>query len=281
MDRLLGVPLLRADAKMLTLTRPRYAARIASDAADIRAAQMLRALAFKVGTNTDGTDPDDIGPDQDSFDASCTHFLIEDRAQGGVGRVVCCFRVLLLAGGSELGQSYSAQFYDLQGLGGFAAPMLELGRFCIHPQAHDPDILRVAWAALTRYVDRQDVRLMFGCSSFCGLAADRYTDAFDLLRARHLAPDALRPRIKAPQVIRYGEQGEGRVPDRKRGLQQMPPLLRSYLAMGGWVSDHAVIDSRMNTLHVFTGLEIGSIPPARKRLLRAAAQMLDGIAPAG
>ena len=41
--------------------------------------------------------------------------------------------------------------------------------------------------------------------------------------------------------------------------------------MGGWVSDHAVIDARMNTLHVFTGVEIAAIPPARKRLLRAVA----------
>ncbi len=41
----------------------------------------------------------------------------------------------------------------------------------------------------------------------------------------------------------------------------MPPLLRTYLMMGGWVSDHAVVDRQMNTLHVFTGLEIGAIPP--------------------
>ncbi len=41
--------------------------------------------------------------------------------------------------------------------------------------------------------------------------------------------------------------------------------------MGGWVSDHAVVDQQMNTLHVFTGVEIGAIPPARKRLLRAVA----------
>ena len=51
----------------------------------------------------------------------------------------------------------------------------------------------------------------------------------------------------------------------------MPPLLRTYLLMGGWVSDHAVVDRDLGTLHVFTGLEIGAIPPARKRLLRGVA----------
>ena len=39
-------------------------------------------------------------------------------------------------------------------------------------------------------------------------------------------------------------------------MLRMPPLLRTYLLMGGWVSDHAVVDRHMDTLHVFTGLEI-------------------------
>ena len=51
----------------------------------------------------------------------------------------------------------------------------------------------------------------------------------------------------------------------------MPPLLRTYLMMGGWVSDHAVVDDDMNTLHVFTGLEIAAVPPARARALRMVA----------
>jgi len=50
----------------------------------------------------------------------------------------------------------------------------------------------------------------------------------------------------------------------------MPPLLRSYLAMGGWVSDHAVIVNELNTLHVFTGVEIARMPAGRARLLRRA-----------
>jgi len=39
----------------------------------------------------------------------------------------------------------------------------------------------------------------------------------------------------------------------------MPPLLKTYLAMGAWVSDHAVVDLNMKTLHLFTGMEISKI----------------------
>ena len=146
--------------------------------------------------------------------------------------------------------------------------MLELGRFCVHPDWKDPDILRLAWGRLAGEVDEQRAGLLFGCSSFAGVEADAYRDAFALLNARHLAPAHWLPRVKAPEVIRFATQAQ---PDARAGLQTLPPLLRSYLAMGGWVSDHAVVDRTMNTLHVFTGLEIAAIPPGRKRLLRALA----------
>ena len=48
----------------------------------------------------------------------------------------------------------------------------------------------------------------------------------------------------------------------------MPPLLRSYLALGGWVGDHAVLDRDLGTMHVFTGVEVRRIPAARARALR-------------
>ncbi|MEL6426276.1 MAG: ornithine-acyl-ACP acyltransferase, partial [Pseudomonadota bacterium] len=74
-----------------------------------------------------------------------------------------------------------------------------------------------------------------------------------------------------PKVFRFAKQLRLRKPDLKQANKGMPPLLRSYLVMGGWVSDHAVVDNDLNTLHVFTGLEIKGIPPGRARLLRMSA----------
>jgi putative hemolysin len=91
-----------------------------------------------------------------------------------------------------------------------------------------------------------------------------------MLKERHLAPQRWLPRVKAPDVFRFA-RGLRRKPDAKRAMLTMPPLLRSYLAMGGWVSDHAVVDRDLNTLHVFTGLEIRALPEARARLLRGVA----------
>ena len=142
-----------------------------------------------------------------------------------------------------------------------------LGRLTDH---RNGAVLRVAWGAMTRLVDDHGVELLFGCSSFAGTETEGYLDAFAMLKARHLAPKRWLPRVKAPEIFRYAARLR-RKPDAKKAMLKMPPLLRTYLIMGGWVSDHAVVDRHMNTLHVFTGLEIGAIPPARKRLLRAVA----------
>ncbi|WP_415920739.1 GNAT family N-acetyltransferase [Tateyamaria sp. SN6-1] len=241
---------------MITLKRGRYAVRIADTAEDVRAVQALRATCFGLARTHD----------IDRFDDICTHLMIH-RVSDGL--LVSCFRMLPLTG-AEISRSYSAQYYELSALEKFDGKMVEMGRFCVHPDIADPDVLRVAWGAMTGFVDDTGVELLFGCASFAGTETAQYLDAFAMLKARHLAPSRWLPRVKAPKVFRYAARLR-RKPDAKKAMLRMPPLLRTYLMMGGWVSDHAVVDDQMNTLHVFTGLEIGAIPPARKRLLRAVA----------
>ncbi|MFU8880965.1 MAG: GNAT family N-acetyltransferase [Rhodobacterales bacterium] len=247
---------------MQPLTKGHYRVRIADTAADVRAAQHLRQRAFHPATRKAEAD---AAIDEDPFDPLSRHVLIEDLQDG---TLVCCFRGLEFQAGSEIHASYSAQFYDLSRLARYPGRMIEIGRFCILPERSDPDILRLAWASLARHVEMQGIEMMFGCSSFVGTDHERYTDTFALLRADHLAPQEWQPGIKASQVFRFAAQLQG-PPDRRKAMQKMPPLLRTYLMMGGWVSDHAVIDQAMDTLHVFTGVEIRMIPQTRKKLLLA------------
>lgn len=236
----------------------RYRTRFASCPEDLRRAQALRFRCFRGGGE---------GLDRDAFDARAAHVLVEEAA---TDRLVCCFRLLRLKNGSEIGASYSAQFYGLGGLARYPRPMLEMGRFCVDPETRDPAVLRLAWGALAAQVDAQGIGLLFGCSSFPGLEPEAHAEAFALLKERHLGPACWRPSVKAPLVFRFASQPGLRTPDVKAAARQMPPLLRSYLAMGGWVSDHAVVDHDLGRLHVFTGLEARAVPPARVRALRAA-----------
>ncbi len=241
---------------MQPVAKGRLIARVDAGPSDVRAVQALRGRCFRAGT----------GPDQDAIDLICRHVLIENR---DTGVLVGCFRLMLLSSGVCIGDSYAARFYDLSALAQYDEPMIEMGRFCIAPDVPDhADILRLAWGAMTRHVDQAGVGMIFGCASFPGTDVAPYQDSFAMLRDRHLAPRRWRPRVKAPKVFRFVQRGRS-TPDAKRALTAMPSLLRSYLAMGGWVSDHAVVDDDLNTLHVFTAVEVKAVPPARARLLRA------------
>ncbi|MFT6088408.1 GNAT family N-acetyltransferase [Sulfitobacter sp.] len=238
---------------MIAMSNGRYDVFTAETPQDIQSAQALRALAFGLKTPFDS----------DAFDTHQRHVLVRER---GGGRLVCCFRIGVFEGPGIM-DSYAAQYYGLARLAGFEGKMMELGRFCVHPDAADPDIVRIAWAELTRFVDSQGIRLLFGCTSFKGTDPRAFLGTFALLAQDHLAPRAWHPTEAADEVVRFADLASDGL-GRKDALQHMPPLLRTYLLMGGWVSDHAVVDRHMNTLHVFTGLEIDAIPDNRKRLLR-------------
>ncbi|MEX2520849.1 MAG: GNAT family N-acyltransferase [Paracoccaceae bacterium] len=250
---------------MVTFLRGAYVARLAGSPADLEAAQRLRHLSFIAARGAAISGPRAEGLDSDHLDNDCEHMLVEERR---TGRLVCCFRMMALGSGAEIGRSYSAQFYDLGRLHAFKAPMMEMGRFCVHPEFRaDPNVIRVAWAAMAGFVKARGVEMLFGCSSFEGTAAEVYMDAFALLKARHLAPKRWLPRVKAARVFPFARLLRRRRPDLKAAAMKMPPLLRAYLTMGGWVSDHAVVDDDLDTIHVFTGLEVSRVPPSRARLL--------------
>lgn len=262
-----GAPERRAKMRF-GLTRGRYVVRLAETEDDVKAAQRLRHQLFRASqgqTASDGSDTDRL--DRDDFDAACDHVLIEERRTGALA---CCFRLLPLESGRDIGQSYSAQYYELSSLRDFPGKIVEMGRFCIHTDHRNGDVLRVAWAAMTRYVDERGFDLLCGCSSFEGNDGEAYADAFALLRERHLAPTRWLPRPKAPNIFKFAKLLRWRRSDPAKAMRLMPPLLRGYLSLGGWVSDHAVIDRDLNTLHVFTGLEVKRVPRRKAQLLRQA-----------
>jgi putative hemolysin len=221
--------------------------RRAQTAPDLAALQALRAQVFRAGH-----------PDHDAFDAQACHVIIEDAS----GLLLAGFRLLLIEDAAALHSCYSAQSYDLAPLAQLDVAMLELGRFCVRPGLRDPDVMRLAWAAITRFGEARGVGLLFGCTSFAGADWHAHQGAFAHLARYAIGPAALRPRPKAREHIALNASTS------IDSAATLPPLLRSYLGMGGWTSDHAVIDRDLDTCHVFTALEPGKIPAPRLKALR-------------
>jgi L-ornithine Nalpha-acyltransferase len=204
------------------------------------------------------------GPEQDAQDVLSAHVIVE-----GEAGIEAYFRVMLFGWGAGLSQGYAAQFYDVGPLSGYAKPIAEMGRFCVKPDGVHPDVLRLAWGAMTRVVDEGQAGLLVGCTSFHGADWEEHRAGLALLAAEFVGPGEHLPGRKAAEVVDLGLAGP--VQDRKASLAALPPLLRTYLGMGGWVSDHAVADRELDTLHVFTAVEVDRVPAARAASLRAVA----------
>ena len=223
------------------------------------AADMDRVLAFRRAAF-----PRVSAAEEDAQDALSAHVMVE----GEVG-LVAYFRVMLFGWGAGLTQGYAARFYDVGPLSGYSRPIAEIGRFCVAPGGVHPDVLRLAWGAMTRIVDEGRVGLLVGCSSFRGADWTRHRAGLALLSAEFVGPAQHLPGRKAAEVVELREAGP--VEERRAALAGLPPLLRTYLGMGGWVSDHAVVDRDLDTLHVFTCVEVDGVPAARAASLRAVA----------
>ncbi len=226
--------------------------RLAQTAADLAACQGLRHACFFQAPGTDA----------DAFDPLCQHVMV-----GGQGGLAGTFRVMILKNGAALSASYAATAYNLSPLSDYARPVIEVGRFCVAPGALGADVLRLAWGALTGMVDAHGAGLLIGCSSFAGADPVRHAAALALLGSYHRGPAGMIPLQRGGHIVPL----VGEVYDRRAALAGLPPLLRSYLGLGGWVSDHAVVDPVMDTVHVFTALCVDDVPPLRARALRALA----------
>ena len=232
--------------------------RLATSDADLRAVLRLRGQCFRGAA--------DEGIDQDRFDPAAQHIMVEDAR----GTCLCTARVTFWTGRDIL-QSYAAHSYGLSALAQRFTRFAELGRCCIAPQAHAAAVSRLSWGMLTQMLESHGTELLFGCPSFAGTDPALYDGAFAVLAAHHLAPAPWGVTRQAAEVF---DLTGARTPPQPMGLNQIPGLLKTYLNMNGKVSDHAVIDRDLNTMHIFTGIEIAKIPTARVRLLRSLARDL-------
>lgn len=91
--------------------------------------------------------------------------------------------------------------------------------------------------------------MLFGCASLPGTDPDALSDELTYLYHNHLAPPALRVRALAERRVEM-LRADPQLIDHRRSLARLPPLIKGYLRLGGYVGDGAVIDAQFNTTDV-------------------------------
>jgi L-ornithine Nalpha-acyltransferase len=225
--------------------------RLAENAAEVDAAQALRYRVFydEMGARADAATRAAMR-DADEFDAVADHLLVLDHDLGdGAAAVVGTYRLIRREGAAKLGRFYSEGEYDVAMLAAYPGEVMELGRSCVAAPYRTRGTLQLLWRGIAAYVFRYRIDLMFGCASLPGTDLDALAPQLTYLHANHLAPPALRPRALPG---RY--QAMDRIPlgaaETRAALNDLPPLIKGYLRLGGFVGDGAVIDAQFNTTDV-------------------------------
>jgi putative hemolysin len=225
--------------------------RLAMSDAEIDAVQALRFRVFygEMGAVPDATTVA-TRRDRDRFDRIADHLLVIDHAIApGADGIIGTYRLIQRDAAVRLGGFYSAAEYDISRIEAFPGRVLELGRSCVDAAYRGRAAMQLLWRGIAAYVFHHRIDLMFGCASLPGTDPDALALELTYLYDNHLAPPALRPRALPGRMVEMRRLRAGAV-DARRALALLPPLIKGYLRLGGFVGDGAVIDNQFNTTDV-------------------------------
>ncbi|MBP0464078.1 GNAT family N-acetyltransferase [Roseomonas sp. PWR1] len=225
--------------------------RLAVDAAEIDAVQALRYRVFyeEMGAHPDAATAA-THRDRDDFDAVADHLLVVDHDKGeGAKSVVGTYRLIRRPAAARLGRWYSAAEYDISRIIAFEGELVECGRSCVDAAYRTRGTLQLLWGGIAAYVFKHKIAILFGCASLPGTDLDALGDQLTYLAANHMAPEEIRPRALPERYVPMLRKDPATI-DVKRTLVDLPPLVKGYLRLGGFVGDGAVLDTQFNTTDV-------------------------------
>ncbi len=224
--------------------------RLAETPAEIDAAQALR---YRIFYEEMGAIPDEIAlrtrRDIDPFDEFCDHLIALDRRSGDIPRVVGTYRLMRGAAARRGRGFYSANEFDLAPLTAYPGEIMELGRSCVDPTHRRGQCMLLLWRGIAAYIATHDIDILFGCGSLPGTDPASLALTLSYLHHHHLAPIDLRPRALIGRTVDMRLLPRHTI-DSDAGLNALPPLLKGYIRLGGWVGEGAVIDHQFNTVDV-------------------------------
>ena len=225
--------------------------RLAETRQEIEAAQALRYSVFYEEMSAKPTqEMASLRRDFDSFDPYCDHLLVIDHRRGaGAAGVVGTYRLMRRAMAARCGQFYSVDEFDLGAILASPGEILELGRSCVGRDHRSRAVMQLMWRGIADYVMHYEIALMFGCASLPGTDPTKLALPLAYLHHHHLAPPELRARALSERYVDMNMLKPEDV-DPRAAIALLPPLIKGYLRLGGFVGDGAVVDPQFDTTDV-------------------------------
>ena len=235
--------------RLLVSSPAHYTTRLAREAGDIRAAQVLRFEVFNLELNEGLASSHTTGRDEDPFDSVCDHLVVEHRSSG---RIVGTYRLQTgLNAAAHLGY-YCEQEFEFKAFEAARAEIIELGRACVHREHRNLIVLGLLWKGIADYARERHGRYLMGCSSLTSQDAATGATAYADLCRKHLADPRWRTRPHPAFDCSLSRLVSEPV--------KIPKLLRAYLTLGAKICGPPALDRNFKTIDFLTLLDLERLP---------------------
>lgn len=233
-----------------------YRVRFARNIAELDEVLRLRFEVFNLELGEGLESSFATGLDQDEFDLTCHHLIVEER---DTGQIVGTYRLQtpeMAAAGHGL---YTATEYDLSGMPQeVLRQSVEVGRACVAREHRGRQVLYLLWRGLALYMVHNQLRYLFGC---CSLTSQDPQDGHRAL-AHLWRRDAVHPELWLPALPEF-DCGEAETEE--EGIV-LPPLFEIYLRYGGKVCSPPALDQRFKTIDFLVLLDVTGLSPRAHRM---------------
>lgn len=195
--------------------------------------------------------------DTDQYDLLADHVIVkhvDSKEILGTYRIVC----------SEFSDRfYSQEQFEIQKLRELPEVKIELGRACIHREHRNGVTLNLIWKGLARYATVVNARYMFGCASVKTVSPELAYSMF-----WHLYPFYFKDTLRSAVLPNYNcpkPTGIDSLPTWREVEASIPPLLRSYLQAGAYISSEPALDALFGCVDFLTALDLKEINPKYHR----------------
>ena len=248
--------------------RPKYVARLAQSAEEVRRAQRLRFEVFNLELGEGLAESYASGLDVDPFDEFCDHLIVEEVATEAIVGTYRLQTGQLAA--ANLGY-YSEREFDFTPYEPLRCEMIELGRACVHADHRNFNLLHLLWRGIARYAVDRKARILVGCSSLTSQDPVEGIAVYLQLQP-YLANSELRTQPRPEFIVAGGDDAGSRACSLRSKPGSTPPaaagasskLLRAYLTIGAKICGPPAIDREFGTIDFLTLLDLHA-PPALVR----------------
>jgi putative hemolysin len=212
--------------------------------------------------------------DFDMFDDAADHLLVLDSsARDARDAVVGTYRLMRRSCAAETG-FYSADEFDLSRLEAWPGEVLELGRSCVAPGHRSGRAINLLWRGIATYLAEFGTEILFGCGSLPGTDPDTLKLPLSYMHHYHLAPGHIRPCGQPGRYVPMDILPRDAI-DPEQALATIPPLIKGYLRLGGFVGDGAVVDYEFNCTDVCIVVQASLLTSRYARLYGCEVKSLD------